>query len=73
LVLLQQQTLDHQVQEAAYLLQLHLKQVLLDQLEDQEEQVDHIVIAVVQLLLDNKALMVQQVQLLLHQPQVLEV
>jgi hypothetical protein len=51
--LLQQQTLEHQVLAAEFLLQLHLKQVLTDQLVEQEDLVDRIAIVLVVHLLVN--------------------
>jgi hypothetical protein len=50
---LQQQTLEHQVQEAPFLPQLRLKQVLVDQLAEQEGQEDHIAIVLELLQLVN--------------------
>jgi hypothetical protein len=50
---LQQQTLEHQVQEAPLLPQLRLKQVLVDQLAEQEGQEDHIAIVMEVLQLVN--------------------
>jgi hypothetical protein len=50
---LQQQTLEHQVQEEPFLPQLRLKQVLVDQLAEQEGQEDHIAIVMEVLQLVN--------------------
>jgi hypothetical protein len=56
---LQQQTLEHQVQEAPFLLQLHWKQVLAGQLEEQADQVVHIATALEVLQLVNLEVMDQ--------------
>jgi hypothetical protein len=56
---LQQQTLEHQVQAELFLLQLHLKQVLMVQLVELEDQADHIAIVSEALHLVNLEVMAQ--------------
>ena len=59
MVLLRQQTLEHQVQAEVFLLQSHLKQVLMDQLEELVVQVDPIAIVSEALHLVNLEVMAQ--------------
>jgi hypothetical protein len=56
---LQQQILEHQVQEEVLRLQSHLRQVLADQLVAQADQVVHIVIVLEVLLVVNLEVMDQ--------------
>jgi hypothetical protein len=56
---LQQQILEHQVQEEVLRLQLHLRQALAGQLVEQADQVVHIVIVMEVLLVVNLEAMAQ--------------
>jgi hypothetical protein len=56
---LQQQILEHQVQEEVFLLQSHLKQALMVQLVELEDQADHIVLILEALHLVNLEVMAQ--------------
>jgi hypothetical protein len=56
---LQQQILEHQVQEEVFLLQSHLKQALMVQLVELEDQEDHIVLILEALHLVNLEVMAQ--------------